>query len=190
MIPVGVLGAATPRASGGGGGAGDDFSSDTLANYTEFANAAASWSISGGFLNGSGGNQAILSPNGVSFANGTITGVFTAGADAGLVLRLADNNNYYLLVLMDSLSGDPGWHRLYKRVGGSFTQIGLGYMAFTRGTPFTASFSAVGTALKVIAEGEEIISVTDSSHSSGRCGIRVSGGGAGIVTCDSLAWPA
>lgn len=174
-------------ASGGGGG--DDFSSDTLANYTEFANAAASWSISGGFLNGSGGNQAILSPNGVSFANGTITGVFTAGAEAGLALRLADNNNYYLLVLMDSLSGDPGWHKLYKRVGGSFTSLGLGYKAFTRGTPFTASFSAVGTTLKVIADGDEIINVTDSDLSSGRCGVRVHSG-AGIVTCDSLAWPA
>lgn len=176
-------------ASGGGGGGGDDFSSDTLANYTEFADSAASWSISGGFLNGSGGNQAILSPNGVSFANGTITGVFTAGADAGLVLRLADNNNYYLLVLNDSLSSDPGWHRIYKRVGGSFTSVGLGFKTFTRGTPFTVSFSAVGTTLKMIVDGEKIITMTDSDLSSGRCGVRVNGG-SGIVTCDSLAWPA
>lgn len=176
-------------AGGGGGGAGDDFSSDTLANYTEFANSAASWSISGGALNGAGGNQAILSPNGVSFANGTITGIFTAAADAGLVLRLADNSNYYLLTLMDSLSGDPGWHNVYKRVGGGFTQIGLGYKTLTRGTPFTVSFSAVGTTLKVIAEGEEIISLTDTDLSSGRCGVRVHGGG-GTVTCDSLSWPA
>jgi hypothetical protein len=61
---------------------------------------------------------------------------------------------------------------LYKYAGGSPTI--LGNSGDTGNTTSVYKLEAIGTALKVYKDGSQIISVTDSSHSSGYCGFHLS----------------
>lgn len=179
-------------ASGGGGGT-DNFSTNTLSSYTEYADSAGSWSISGGYLSASAGAQAILTRNGVSFANGEVSASITEANDTGLALRLANNSNYYVAVIYDNSSTNTlirNTVTIYKRVGGTFTQIGtnVSIPTFNRGTATTFSFSASGTNLVVKVNGTTYINTTDSAHSAaGLCGPRING--AGGHKFDSFTWP-
>lgn len=179
--------------SGGGSGGTDDFSTNTLSSYTEYADTAASWSIASGYLSASYGSQAILTRNGVSFADGEVSAVITEANDTGLALRLANNSNYYVAVIYDDSSTNTLQRNtvtIYKRVGGTYTQIGtsVSIPTFNRGTATTFAFSASGTALVVKVNGTTYINTTDSAISAaGRCGPRING--AGGHKFDSLTWP-
>lgn len=176
----------------GGGGTTDDFSTDTIASYTAYQDGASTWTITGGKLEGGSANQSILTRNGVSFADGEVSCVTTSANDAGLALRLQDANNYYLLVFKDesSSAGGAGTVVIYKRVSGTFTQIGTSAgIAFTRGTSHTVAFRASGTTLQADFDGVNKLSVTDSAISSaGLCGPR-GNAPAGLNTFDSFTWP-
>lgn len=185
--------AAYGSASGSGAAGTDDFSTNTLSSYTEFADNAAGYSISGGFLIATStpqNKQSILTRNGISFVNGEASIVITEANDAGLALRLQDNNNYYLAVVQDNSStgANPNNVLLYKKVGGSYTQLGSTVtVSFVRGTSHTLSFSASGTSLVVKFDGVTRISVTDSAISAaGKCGPRTNGGNFKV---DSFTWP-
>ncbi len=174
----------------------DDFNSNTLGNYTEYADAPANWSISGGFLSATSGSQAILTRNGVSFADGEVSTIVTHASDTGLVLRLLNNSNYYVAVIADDSSPVISSRNsvvIYKRIGGSYSIVGArsSIPLFVRGTPKSLSFSAVGNALTVKVDGVTSINVTDSSIStSGRCGLRVHSEGSGYShKFDSFTWP-
>ena len=178
-----------------GGGNTDDFSTNTIASYTQYANTPITWTITGGALtcnSGSGSKQSVLTRNGVSFANGEISCVITVADDAGLVLRLQNNNNYYVAVINDDSAAigaaNKNKVKLFKRVSGTFTQLGTTQaIAFTRGTSHTFSFSAVGNLLTVKFDGSTLISVTDSSlAAAGLCGPRSDSFQASF---DSLTWP-
>ncbi len=172
----------------------DDFSSNTLSSYTEYADAAGGWSIGSGVISCNTPlltyKQSCLTRNGVSFADGTVSCIITAADDAGMVLRLADNNNYYLVAISDASGGNGATNvvRIWRRVGGTFTGLTSGIpISFTRGTPHTLSFTATGSTLSVKFDGTTIGTVTDSAISaSGKCGIRHD---SGITTIDSFTWP-
>lgn len=178
----------------GGGGGTDDFSTNTLSSYTEYANSSISWVISGGVLScssGSGTKQSILTRNGVTFADGEVSCVISVADDAGLVLRLVDNNNYYVAAISDASAvigaGNKNKVKLYKRVAGTFTQLGTTQsISFTRGTPQTFSLSAAGTTLTVKFNGSALITTTDASLTTGKCGPRSDSNRA---TFDSFTWP-
>lgn len=168
----------------------DDFSTNTLPDYTEYADTPADWNIAGGSLNASTANQSILTRNGVSFADGEVSCVISEAEDAGLVLRLTDNNNYYVAVIADgSNPTTPNRVIIFKRVGGGFAGVGssASIPTFTRGTPTNMSFSAVGNLLTVKVNGVTYISITDSSHASGMCGPRA--GSNGAFKMESFSWP-
>lgn len=156
----------------------DDYSSDTTANYTQSATTLGTWAVSGGLLAATvaGNAQSVFTRNDVSTADATLSAVVTQGSDAGLVLRFQDNNNYYLAVVCDasSASGTPNVVKLYKRVGGTFTQIGTNQtIAFTRGTSHTLGFAVSGNALTVSFDGVTKISATDSAlTAAGKVGVR------------------
>jgi len=174
------------------GGGRDDFSSNTLSSYTEYADGTANWSISGGYLSASGGAQSVLTRNGVSFSDGEVSCVVTDANDTGLALRLTDAKNYYLAAIYDNSStSTPGKNkvRLYKRVSGSFSQIGSEAMipTFIRGTPTTFTFSANGGSLAVKVNGVTYLAATDTAHASGLCGLRINV--AGAHKFDSFMWP-
>lgn len=146
----------------------DDFSSNTIGNYTSYGDTLANWSISGGFLNASTGTQAVLIRNGVTLTDFTISAIFTQGSDAGLVGRFLNNANYYVAVVHDaSASALANTVQIYKRVGGTYTQVGsTASISFPRGTPHTLEFSIIGNVLTLKFDGVVKISATDSSITS------------------------
>lgn len=164
----------------------DDFAENSLASYTEYADSPANWAIAGGVLACTTGVQSVLSRSAV-VVNGFVSCVITEAHDAGLVLRLVNNNNYYVLVVNDS-GATPTANRvvIYKRVGGSYSQVGASAaVSFPRGTPHTVEFRAVGNSLTVKFDGVAVISTTDGDLSAGRMGPRANGGTAKF---DSLQW--
>lgn len=188
VLPAGV-GLVRPGTAGAGNI--DDFSTNTLSSYTEYADNAAGYSITGGFLIATAtpvNKQSALTRNGVTLANGEVSCVITRANDAGLVIRLTDNNNYYVAVVRDASStGTQNRAELYKKVSGSYTQLGsTAVIAFTRDTSHTLALSASGTAIAVKFDGSTIISATDSAHSTGKCGLRTNGG---EFKVDSFSWP-
>lgn len=178
---------------GGGGGNTDDFSTNTLSSYTEYADNAASYSISGGFLLASTGpanKQSILTRNGVTVTDGIVSCVILEAENAGLGFRLTDNNNYYVATIVDDSAINPPDRNkvaLYKKVAGSYTQLGsTATISFVRGTSHTFSVELTGTAIVVKFDGTTLISVTDSAHASGLSGPRTNGG---ALKVDSFTWP-
>ena len=87
-----------------------------------------------------------------------------SSSDPGVFGRYTDLNNYYLLRI------DNATLQLYKNVAGSFTL--LGSYSTTAGT-HTIKLEMNGTTLKGYLDGvEQIPSVTDTAHASGKSGIR------------------
>lgn len=180
---------AQPAASGGT----DNFSSNTIAQYTQYADTNANWAISGGTLSASSGAQSVLTRNGVSFADGEVSCVITQANDAGLAVRLADKDNYYLAVIYDNSVSTPTQRsrvRLYKRVSGTFTEIvGLTPIpTFVRGVQTKLALDVNGTSITVSVNDVVYISTTDSSLAApGKCGPRSTSTIANIF--DSFSWP-
>ena len=180
-------------AGNSGSGGTDNFSTNTIAQYTQYYDTIANWAISGGSLSASTGAQSVLTRNGVSFADGETSCIITQANDAGLALRLTDKNNYYMAAIYDNAAANVASRnnvRLYKRVAGTFTEIvGLTPIpTFTRGVPTKLSLSASGSALAVKVNDVTYISTTDASLTgSGKCGPRTNGVVANIF--DSFTWP-
>lgn len=139
-------------------------------------------------INSTGASQGSLCRNGVWETNGSITAGITQAPDSGIVYRLIDVNNYYLLVVHDaSASGTPNTLTLYKNVAGTFTSLGSSAISFTRGTSHTFKLSVSGTSLTGYFDGISVITATDSSLSGpGWLGLRHNGATATIFT--SLSW--
>jgi hypothetical protein len=87
---------------------------------------------------------------------------------AGLLLRYLDTNNFYLFEF------DPtGQYALYKRVAGSWTRLAgwtLSPAIATFGGVNHVVFSAVGSQLKVVVNGQQIVTTYDSSLTHGNPG--------------------
>lgn len=157
----------------------DTFDSDTSAQYTQFADTAGTWAISGGQLVATGGAQSLFIRNGTSYTDVAIEADINHAYDGGLVLRFTNNSNYYLLVLSDDSGVSPTQNlRLYKRVSGTFTQIGGSNITWPRGASKAVRLQASGTTISAVVDGVTAISVTDSAHAGpGGVGMRNSGSG-------------
>ena len=158
----------------------DLFDTNSTAKYTQVADAAGTWAVSGGELVATGGNQALFIRNAVSFEDGWVEADINHAYDGGLVLRFIDNSNYYLAVLVDDSGPAPTQNiRIFKRVGGAYTQLGSGIdITWTRGTSKTIRFKASGTALTAFVDGVSVLSVTDSAIAGpGGIGLRNQIGG-------------
>lgn len=96
----------------------------------------------------------------------TIT-IPVAGNDhsQGPIARYASAGNYYLAHI------EPGGAvQLFKRVGGSFTQLGSNGTSIVSGDEL--SVQCVGTAISLLINGVvDIGPITDSAHSTGKPGI-------------------
>ena len=153
----------------------DLFDIDTTAKYTQVADAAGTWAVSGGELVATGGTQAHFIRNAVSFKDGWVEADMNHAHDGGLVLRFVNNSNYYLAALSDDSGSAPTENvRIFKRVGGTYTQLGSSVnIAWTRGVSKTFRFQAVGTTIQVFVDGVSQLSVTDSAIAGpGGVGIR------------------
>jgi hypothetical protein len=95
----------------------------------------------------------------------TVHGV--PGTNPGLVLRGTDTNNCYMANFHQS-----GVPTLFKRVAGTYTSLGAGSKNLANGDRLT--FSAVGTTLTMLVNGTAIVTVTDSTFTTGtKVGLRI-----------------
>jgi len=161
----------------------DTFDSNTISSYTQSSISPATWSISGGELTASGGNQSVLIRNGTSYSNVKIEADINKAYDAGLVVRFIDINNYYVLALCDDSGQGPSTNlRFRKWVGGAETTIASANVTWPTGTPKTIRFEASGTSFSASVDGVQVISASDSSHAGpGGVGLRNHAGGSGAV---------
>lgn len=162
----------------------DDFSSNTIANYTVTGDGSATWSITSGALTGvaaTTSSQSILTRNGLSFTDGYVEADMTQANDGGLVLRVVGVNSYYLLTIQDASSnvGSTKAVGMYRKTAsGTFITIGAiiaGLQMPPRGASFKARFSIAGTTLRAYIDGILVMQVTDSGIvGPGAAGVRSS----------------
>jgi hypothetical protein len=170
----------------------DTFSTNTLANYTVTKDSGTpNWVVTGGAMNASSalGTQSICTYNSFSAANASAEVVINSASDSGVVVRFQDQNNFYLLALSDDSGSSPTANmRLYKRVAGTFTQLGSSYNAtFPNLSSHTFRLTANGTTLTAYMDGVAVITVTDSAISAaGKVGMRANQNGGDYF--DSFSW--
>jgi hypothetical protein len=129
---------------------------------------AANFTISGNDVSSSaGGSQAVWTGN--SFGNDQWAEVdVTLGTDdSGVILRRVDSNNFYFGFWTTASSGS---YQIWKFVGGSPSQIASAAAGATSGTK-RLRMEVVGSTLTLYADGVEVVTTTDTAHSSGSTGI-------------------
>lgn len=170
----------------------DDFSTNTIASYTEYANVSIGWYVdttAGGAMLQTGSNESVLTRNGVSFADGHVSMVTSQASDSGLALRLLDKNNYYLAVIKDGSHTPGNVVIVYKRIGGTFTQLGSSAISFPINTAHSLAFSANGSSLVASFDGTPVVTVTDTSiAAAGKCGMRSGSTSTGLNPFNSFTW--
>ncbi len=143
----------------------DLFTSNDISNYTSGGDAVATWAITpgspNGTLSGTGGTQATLLVNNLSFQNVDIVANCSQAGNARLVARLQDNNNYYFMGISDSVGTNVIW--INKRVAGTVTALGSVAINFPSGTKFPIKFTVHGSVLEAWFNGVKMISLTDTS---------------------------
>jgi hypothetical protein len=86
----------------------------------------------------------------------------------GIVGRYNSSNNYYMLEIHDSLNK----FSLYKQVNGSWTEIAYTNTNIVSGTWYWLELEMDGSTLKGYLNDQQLISVTDSTFSAGKIGLR------------------
>ena len=168
----------------------DTFDTDSTGSYTQHADTTATWAVSGGELVATGGMQALFVRNGTSFVDTKIECDCNHAYNGGVVLRVQDVNNYYMLTLSDDSGRHPGSNfRLFKRVGGTFTQLASANLSWTRGDSKNIRFEIAGSSLKGFFDGALVISATDSAiASAGGVGMRNNEGGSNQSKYQAFRW--
>lgn len=156
----------------------DDFSTNTIANYTVTQDSGSpAWSVSSGSMVATGAfsAQSVCRRNGFSQADVAVETLVSQAEDSGLVLRFQDQSNFYLLTMSDNSGGAASTKlRIFKRVSGTFTQLGSSYnFEWVRGINNTVRFAAAGSALTAYLNGTAVITATDSAiTAAGAIGMR------------------
>ncbi|QHW35644.1 discoidin domain-containing protein (plasmid) [Paenibacillus rhizovicinus] len=159
----------------------DNFSKDILGLYTPVPDPANTtkpyWIINTtlGVLSGTGGENNDFLVRDFQSEDADIEIVTDEQANGGILARLKDLNNTYMLAISDR-TGSFGL-QIYKRVSGTWTSLAnTTEPAFTRGVKTTIRFTVTGNVLKAYLNGVEKLSVTDASITgSGRSGLRILG---------------
>ncbi len=116
-----------------------------------------------------------------TFQDGTATTMIKKGGTgkAGLLLRMADEKDY-LLLLVDTATGDLV---LSSTVGGKSTELGRGKISFER--PWEEfGVTAAGPALTVTFNDRKVFEASDPKPANGRVGVAAAG--PGEVSFDEL----
>ena len=169
----------------------DAFDADSTASYTQIADSAGAWAVSGSELVATGGTEALFVRTGISYTDCTVECDCNYAYDGGLVLRVVDSANYYLLKLSDDSGAAPSVNlRIWKRVAGAFTAIGTSVnTTWVRGTSKTIRFQVVGSVLTASIDGAVIITVIDTDLAgAGGVGMRNTGGGSNLSKYQAFRW--
>jgi streptogramin lyase len=160
------------------------------------ANSLNKFSISGntGLVSNSGSTtrSAVLGPTATDAeVYGTASLSSLTNSNFGDVLRWTDGNNWYKAAL------DSGNLVIQKKVNGVLTPLASTPFALTAGTSYTIHFRVVGSTLTAnvwAVLGSELsgwmVTATDSTFTSGHCGMRfLTQGGTATVTSFRAASP-
>ena len=151
----------------------DNFESGSASNWTA---SSGTWAVvSDGtqvYKQTSESNEAVSTAGSISWTNYTVEGKvklydLPSTAASGLIARYSDSNNYYMLRLHQS-----GQLQLYKKVGGTFTQLGATTVSLSANTIYTLKLGLNGSSLTGYLNGSPLISASDSSLSAGKIGLR------------------
>lgn len=143
----------------------DTFTENSSADYISThmsggANATWTWDTANHKLTGTSGNNDILWYLTDAVADMTVSAVMDISQNAGLVVRMKDENNLYIAYIEDSTYGNSC--TLWKIEAGSSTLLGSATLNFTNSTPHLFQLSAISTAIVLSMDNVTLISVTDS----------------------------
>ena len=161
----------------------ENFDFDNNLFYTSTGDTAAVWTWATGNsrLEGSATGAQSLLIRGNFFAQDVdfFTTMDQAG-DSGVVARVQDSNNYYLLAIRDNTHQAADGLQVYKRVAGTFTSLGSATITWVRGDSHKIHFTLVASRLQVYFDNILQISIIDTTYAgSGRIGFRVNDGAIG-----------
>ncbi len=146
---------------------------DPLAgNWSQAKGASDSLKKTSGYAVGRSGSDNVSYWNADSFgADQYSEVVFSAIGDSGPMVRSitsGTSSSYYFCAIK------PTYFRVYRNVGGSYTQIGSD-VTRTNSTTETFRLTASGTTISVSVDGTTLFSETDSSISGGSAGSTAAG---------------
>lgn len=163
---------------------------DLASNYTALSETDATWTMNTGMIRANaGGLQSLRVRKNVVAADVRVTAQTYFSDDGGLVLRVKDVSNYYMLVICDSgNTGSPSVVRFFKKVSGTFTQLGSNVpISFNRYTYHDIAFEAIGNTLKAYVDGVLVGTQTDSTFTAaGLLGVRQNG--TNFAVYNQLKW--
>lgn len=149
----------------------DDFSNPaTIAEYTP--EPASTWSISAGQLHGPNQQDTFLYKTGYDEVDAWIEILADTAQSSGIALRFQGELDFYALLLSDnSGSFSTNNFRLWKRVSGTWTQLGGGAnLTWVRGVEQRIRFEVIDmpvlgtTLLRTFFNGQPSLSALDSDH--------------------------
>jgi hypothetical protein len=151
----------------------DPFNDNTLPSYTLY-NTTAAWSVASGKASAdSSARHSLALRDGLSFADGWVETSSSQIPDGGLVLRVQDSANYYLLAIRDDSRYGHSNIQIYEFNAGIETdltpQLDISWPA---STSKTVRFEASGTTLSAYVDGVLEAQATDGTFSSGGAGLR------------------
>lgn len=89
--------------------------------------------------------------------------ILNGNTSEGLAFCIQDNNNYYYAEFGSSL-------KLFKKVGGTFTQIASDSMPLTSGLSYSVTVQKRGSILQLSIDDQLKINLTDSTYNIGTIG--------------------
>ena len=151
----------------------DPFNDNTLPSYTRY-NVPTAWTVSSGQLVAdSSAKQSLVIRNALTIADGFVETTTSQVPDGGLVLRMQDSTNYYLLAVRDDSRYGHANLQIYRFVNGVATDLSGQYdLSWPANTTKTVRFEASGTTLRGYLDGVLVIQLTDGTYSTGRAGLR------------------
>ena len=169
---------------------GDKFAGRFLSRYSAYSDEGYPWSLGPNSLQGNGfGLQSVLIRKSVSLRDGWVETVVDSADDGGLVLRFADNHNYYLLAIRDDQAPFPrniDNLQIYRRTGkgqGGFVSLWRMDVSWPRGVSHVIRFEVRGDRLTVYFDSHRVGVVDDAQHLPGLgTGIRHYGTSAAWIT--------
>ena len=156
----------------------EDFNDGLAQNWTV---VNGTWAVESNEYSGTNlSDEAISYYSPQNFNNFTYTGTLryisgTTDNDAYALFRYQDSNNYYMLYL--SRSAGNQYLKLYKKVGGTFIQIGS-QQAYNPPLDTNINFTITCNGISINASVNDgtnnpSVSATDYAYSSGKIGLRV-----------------
>ena len=177
----------------------DGFSTNTSASYTSTnmaGGAAGTWTFNtaNSRLVATGGTNAIFVYNAISRADVDFFADLDQSDAGGLVWQYLDQNNFYYLLIADTLAstGTKNTMTLYRVLSGTQTQLGQATISYTlgsgtnsatvtfvRGTYHRFRVSMLNGVITCFVDGVSLITFTDLGLGAGNMGLFNNGGSVG-----------